>query len=185
MIIKFNDGSFARLHRGLNKLHLCNKYSALSDFSGTTKLFTDDYTRELATSTHVVFVNDFVVDGWLPKYNLALEKAIFRQLMSSHSASLLQTDMDNVMNSLSERFLLLDLPVRFQKDLEFNLNLVKYLKLQLDAATSAQARFEQLLRVHSRICADKVLVVNHVIDYDVDIDQEMVRDFHVTLLVLK
>lgn len=185
MIIKFNDGLFVRLHRGLNELHLRNKYAALSNFFDTTKLFTDDYKRELATSTHVVFVNDFVVDDWFTKYNLALEKAIFRQLMSSQSVSLLQTDMDKVMNLLSERLLLLDLPVRFQKDLEFDLNLVKYLKFQLDSATSAQSRFEQLLRVHSRICADKVLVVNHVIDYDVDIDQEMVRDLHVTLLILK
>lgn len=185
MIIKFNDGSFKRLQVGVNSLQLEDKYLALSNFFDSTKLFTNDYQCELAVSTHTVFINDFVVDDWLTKYNLVLEKSIFRQLVSSQSLSLLQTDMNKIMDSLSERLFMLDLPVRYQKDLEFNLNLIKYFKLQLTSATSARQRFEQLLQVHSCVCAGKVLVVNHATDYDVEIDQEMVRDLHVTLLVLK
>ena len=113
MIVKFSDGTVCHLDEGINNVELINKFKSLHYISNKTKLFTDDYQKELLFSSHVVFVNDFVTDDWISNYNLLLEKLIVQQLSDNPTQLELQRNLDLLMNQLSEKLLMLDLPVKY------------------------------------------------------------------------
>ena len=50
---------------------------------------------------------------------------------------------------------------------------------------SAQDKLAQLLKVHSRIENSKTLMLNHVNDYNVDINDEDVQSLGIKLLLLE
>lgn len=164
MILKFGDGTVCRVDEGINKVELIDRFESLHYISNKTKLLTNDYQKELLFSSHVVFVNDFVVDDWISNYNLLLEKLIVQQL--------------------SEKLLMLDLPVKYERNLQFDLNLVKYFKLEQQNVNSAQELLNQLLQIHSRVCPGKILMLNHLDDYDVDLDEQQIEDLHLKLVIL-
>lgn len=184
MILKFGDGTVCRVDEGINKVELINKFKALHYISNETKLLTNDYQKELLFSSHVVFVNDFVTDDWISNYNLLLEKLIVQQLLDDPTCLELQRDLDLVMNRLSENLFMLDLPVKYERNLQFDLNLVKYFRLKQQNVNSAQELFNQLLQIHSRVCPNKVLLVNHLDDYDVNLDEQQIEDSHLKLVIL-
>lgn len=164
MILKFGDGTVCRVDEGINRVELIDRFESLHYISNKTKLLTNDYQKELLFSSHVVFVNDFVVDDWISNYNLLLEKLIVQQL--------------------SEKLLMLDLPVKYERNLQFDLNLIKYFRLKQQDVVSAQELFNQLLQIHSRVCPGKILMLNHLDDYDVDLDEQQIEDLHLKLVIL-
>ena len=184
MIVKFSDGTVCRVDEGINNVELINKFKSLHYILDKTKLLTNDYQKELLFSSHVVFVNDFVTDDWISNYNLLLEKLVVQKLSDDPNQSELQRDLDLVMNQLSEKLLMLDLPVKYERNLQFDLNLVKYFRLKQQNVNSAQELFNQLLQIHSRVCPNKVLLVNHLDDYDVDLDEQQIKDLHLKLVIL-
>ena len=185
MMIKFKDGSFAQVDTGVTYLHLSDRFVALHDFVKSVKLYSNEYKKELPVSTHTVYINDFVTDDWLEHYNLQLEKLITKKLLQSDSQPVVQRNLDIVMNQLSDKLFMLDLPVSYQRNLEFDLNLVKYFRLSPVAASSVQELFEQLIKVHSNVCPKRLLILNHIDDYGLQIDSEAVKDQNVSLLILR
>lgn len=183
MILKFGDSVVCHLDEGINNVKLIDKFDALHDVNTISKLFTDDYQKELLFSSHVVFVNDFVTDDWISNYNLLLEKLVVQKLSDDPNQSELQRDLDLVMNQLSEKLLMLDLPVKYERNLQFDLNLVKYFRLKQQNVVSAQELFGQLLQIHSRVCPGKILMLNHLDDYDVDLDEQQIEDLHLKLVI--
>lgn len=184
MIVKFSDGTVCHLDEGINNVELINKFKSLHYISNKTKLLTTDYQKELLFSSHVVFVNDFVTDDWISNYNLLLEKLIVQQLSDNPTQLELQRNLDLLMNQLSEKLLMLDLPVKYERNLQFDLNLVKYFRLKQQNVVSAQELFGQLLQIHSRVCPSKILMLNHLDDYDVDLDEQQIEDLHIKLVIL-
>lgn len=184
MIVKFSDGTVCRVDEGINNVELINRFKSLHYISNKTKLLTNDYQKELLFSSHVVFVNDFVTDDWIFNYNLLLEKLVVQKLLDDPNQSELQRDLDLVMNQLSEKLLMLDLPVKYERNLQFDLNLVKYFRLKQQNVVSAQELFGQLLHIHSRVCPGKILMLNHLDDYDVDLDEQQIKDLHLKLVIL-
>lgn len=185
MMIKFKDGSFAQVDAGVTYLRLSDRFVALHDFVKSVKLYSNEYKKELPVSTHTVYINDFVTDDWLEHYNLQLEKLITKKLLHSDSQPVVQRNLDIVMNQLSEKLFMLDLPVSYQRNLEFDLNLVKYFRLSPASASSVQELFEQLIKVHSNVCPKRLLILNHASDYQLQIDAETVEDQNVSLLILR
>lgn len=185
MIIKFNDGAYDVINMGKNIVRLNDKFKALSNWENTTKLYTDDYEDELNPATQIIFINDFVTDDWLSKCNLQLEKEIFKELRTSDNFNQAQQKLDLMMNDINNRLLMLDLPVNYQRNLELNMGLIKYFRIQLQQANSVQDKLEQLLKVHSRIENSKALMLNHVNDYNVDINNEDVKSLGIKLLLLE
>lgn len=183
MILKFSDGTVCRADEGINNVELIDKFKALHNVNNTVKLLTNDYQKELLFSSHVVFVNDFVTDDWISNYNLLLEKLVVQKLSDDLNQSELQRDLDLVMNQLSEKLLMLDLPVKYERNLQFDLNLIKYFRLKQQDVVSAQELFNQLLQIHSRVCPNKVLLLNHLDDYDVDLDEQQIEDLHLKLVI--
>ena len=184
MIVKFSDGTVCRVDEGINNVELINKFKSLHYILDKTKLLTNDYQKELLFSSHVVFVNDFVTDDWISNYNLLLEKLVVQKLSDDPNQSELQRDLDLVMNQLSEKLLMLDLPVKYERNLQFDLNLVKYFRLKQQNVVSAQELFGQLLQIHSHVCSGKILMLNHLDDYDVDLDEQQIKDLHLKLVIL-
>lgn len=184
MILKFSDGTVCRADEGINNVELIDKFKALHNVNNTVKLLTNDYQKELLFSSHVVFVNDFVTDDWISNYNLLLEKLVVQKLSDDLNQSELQRDLDLVMNRLSENLFMLDLPVKYERNLQFDLDLVKYFRLKQQDVVSAQELFGQLLQIHSRVCPGKILMLNHVDDYDVDLDEQQIEDLHLKLVIL-
>lgn len=185
MIIKFKDGSFAQVDTGVTYLHLSDRFVALHDFVKSVKLYSNEYKKELPVSTHIVYINDFVTDDWLEHYNLQLEKLITKKLLQSDSQPVVQRNLDMVMNQLSEKLFMLDLPVSYQRDLQFDLNLVKYFRLAPVQASSVQELFEQLIKIHSNVCPKRLLILNHVDDFKLKVNSEAVEDQNVSLLILR
>lgn len=185
MIIRFEDSSYVKLKQGINHIKLKDYFLALSGGLDSISLFSDDYAKELNAATHLVWVNDLVVDDWLSIYKLQLEKLVAQQLVQSLSFSDWQSQSDILANQLSDNLLMLDLPIGYQRDLEFGLPLVKYLKLKLVHSLSVQDRFEQLLNIHSRLCSQKVLVINHAKDYHIFVDNEMIKEMHLVVLFIE
>ena len=68
--------------------------------------------------------------------------------------------------------------------MQFDLNLVKYFRLKQQNVVSAQELFGQLLQIHSRVCPSKILMLNHLDDYDVDLDEQQIEDLHIKLVIL-
>lgn len=184
MILKFSDGTVCRVDEGIDNVKLIDKFDALHDVNTISKLLTNDYQKELLFSSHVVFVNDFVTDDWISNYNLLLEKLIVQQLSDNPTQLELQRNLDLLMNQLSEKLLMLDLPVKYERNLQFDLNLVKYFRLEQQNVNSAQELFNQLLQIHSRVCSGKILMLNHLDDYDVDLDEQQIEDLHLKLVIL-
>lgn len=184
MILKFSEGTVCRADEGINNVELIDKFKALHYISNKTKLLTNDYQKELLLSSHVVFVNDFVIDDWISNYNLLLEKLIVQQLSDNLTQLELQRNLDLLMNQLSEKLLMLDLPVKYERNLQFDLDLVKYFRLKQQDVVSAQELFGQLLQIHSRVCPGKILMLNHLDDYDVDLDEQQIEDLHLKLVIL-
>lgn len=184
MIIRFEDSSYIKLKQGINQIKLKDYFLALSGGLDSISLFSDDYSNEVNAATHLVWVNDLVVDDWLSQYKLQLEKLVAQQLVQSLPFSNWQSQSDVLTNQLSDDLLMLDLPVEYQRNLEFGLPLVKYLKLKLVHASSVQDRFEQLLNIHSRLCSQKVLVINHTADYHIHVDNETLESMQLTVLFI-
>lgn len=184
MILKFGDGMVCHLDEGINNVKLIDKFRALHDVNNTVKLLTNDYQKELLFSSHVVFVNDFVTDDWISNYNLLLEKLVVQQLSDNPTQLELQRNLDLLMNRLSENLFMLDLPVKYERNLQFDLNLIKYFRLKQQDVVSAQELFNQLLQIHSRVCPGKILLLNHLDDYDVDLDEQQIEDLHLKLVIL-
>lgn len=184
MIIKFADGSFTTIHEGVNRVILSDLYVALNNWTETTKLYTDDYSKSLNPVTNIVFINDFVVDNWLSKYTLQLEKLIYKKLVVSSSQLKIQHDLDLVMDELSTSLFMLDLPVDYRRNLNFTLALIKYFKLLKSESSSAQELFDQLISIHSRVESTKILMLNHADDYDIVFDNDKLKSLHLPLLLL-
>lgn len=184
MILKFSDGTVCRSDEGINNVELIDKFKSLHYISNETKLLTNDYQKELLFSSNVVFVNDFVTDDWISNYNLLLEKLIVQQLSDNPTQLELQRNLDLLMNRLSENLFMLDLPVKYERNLQFDLNLIKYFRLKQQDVVSAQELFNQLLQIHSRVCPGKILMLNHLDDYDVDLDEQQIEDLHLKLVIL-
>lgn len=184
MILKFGDGMVCHLDEGINNVKLIDRFRALHDVNNTVKLLTNDYQKELLFSSHVVFVNDFVTDDWISNYNLLLEKLVVQQLSDNPTQLELQRNLDLLMNRLSENLFMLDLPVKYERNLQFDLNLIKYFRLKQQDVVSAQELFNQLLQIHSRVCPGKILLLNHLDDYDVDLDEQQIEDLHLKLVIL-
>ena len=129
MIFKFvNEEKDCQINKNLTIYPIKHPFQDLQDINNNIEIFTDDY-HELATSTHLVFINDIVVDDWLKQYLLPLYRQIDNIFVENHVNMDVNEDFQHNFTQLQNQLLMLNLPINFKQNFELNLSLLKYLKL--------------------------------------------------------
>lgn len=167
MILQFEKEKFGCKSRvGLAKYKLDHGFGDWHAFPDSLNLMNDDY-EELGLLNNLVFINDIVNDDWLKQYQLTLYKRLL-DVIKDDDLSDNQDDLDVGLNGLNTELLMQDLPVSFERDLSINLGLLKYLRLKLLSVNYFIDLFEQVIRIHQFVCSNKLLLINHLLDYSDD-----------------
>lgn len=166
MIFKFvNEEKDCQVNKSLTVYPIKHSFQDLHDLDNNIEIFTDDY-HELATSTHLVFINDIVVDNWLKQYLLPLYRQIDTAFVENHVNMDVNKGLQHNFTQLQDQLLMLNLPINFKQNFELNLSLLKYLKLDNDTVNTPFEQFSNLLRIHQFVYQNRLLLLNHLSDYD-------------------
>ena len=186
MILKFiTEPSDCICNQELKVYQLQQKFTDLLNLPGNIKIFDNNY-QELTPSTHYIFINDIVNDDWLADYQLQLYKQINQTLIDNKTNLQLTSQLNKTLDEIKTTLLMLDLPINFKQDFSINVKLLKYLKLENSNPQTPIDLFFNLLKIHQFICPQKLLIINHLTDYDLinSTTKEKVKNMQLNVIAL-
>lgn len=186
MILKLNpEPSDCICNQKLQVYKLQQKFIDLLNLPENIKIFDNNY-QELTPSTHYIFINDIVNDDWLADYQLQLYKQINQTLIDNKTNLQLTNQLNKTLDKIKTTLLMLDLPINFKQDFSVNVKLLKYLKLENNNPQTPTDLFFNLLKIHQFICSQKLLIVNHLTDYNLinSTTKEKVKNMQLNVIAL-